>query len=685
MLPDKVGRYQITSDMGHSGMATVYRAFDPISNREVAIKVLPVDMLQKLETRARFMRELKLIASLEHPAIVPVYDVGGEDNHQPFFVMRYMSGGSLAELIKKKTFSLRDAALVMERLASALDHAHARGVIHRDIKPDNVLFDAGDNPYLSDFGVATFTKGMARNMPYEVFGTPAYISPEQAMGEEVDHRADIYGLGAMLYEMLAGQPPFDKPTDGTDTMVDLAKQHINDPVPNVLKIRPELPGEVDVIIKKAMSKNRENRYTTALEMAHELNKAAYEGEPTVQKIPAFVDRQAAPASAANRTGRFLMGLLLLFALIAGGVYALRGELPWLSPPALTSTAFVPPVSPSAAPVASPASTLEPTPTIAVTPTATAGTPVPEVPVIPGGGDKAAFLAGNQLYLMDLDGNNLMLVRTDNSAKSQMQWLPDGRLAYISRNCIYWMDVDTRQPQELMCFVSDEALEDFQVSPDGKLVAISVQRTLNILPFDPEILKDIDSRFSLLARKDNCFYNQYAFREVLWSKSGTQIAAHVVDTELVSSDQIFVLNVDIPNCDTVGPVRVAKVPGTRITFESDSTRRITSYDWDGDHLFLLNDNIRNDGFGNLYVYDSQTREGERINPIDGECCYRDARWSPDRSYIFFVFQRFGSMEIEFYYVPYAELDNGGMLAPLPNLDTLFSTSREKPQPVLRPAP
>jgi serine/threonine protein kinase len=682
MLPDKVGRYQITSEMGHSGMATVYRAFDPISNREVAIKVLPDDMLQKLETRARFMREMKLIASLEHPAIVPVYDVGGEDNHQPFFVMRYMSGGSLAEMIRKKRFSLRDAALVIERLASALDHAHARGVIHRDIKPDNVLFDAGSNPYLSDFGVATFTKAMGRKLPREIFGTPAYISPEQALGEDVDHRADIYGLGAMLYEMLAGQPPFDKPADGKDTMVDLAKQHVNDPVPNVLKIRTDLPGEVDVIIKKAMSKNRENRYTTALAMAHELNKTAYEGEPTLQKIPAFVDRQVAPATAANRTGWFVIGFLLLLGLVVGGAYIFRGQLPFLFPAVPTSTSPASPVSPSPAPTASQTLTPEPTPTAAIT--ATVETPVPEVPLIPGGADKAAFLAGNQLYLMDLDGNNLMLVRTDNSAKSQLQWLPDGRLAYISRNCIYLMDVDTRQPQELMCFVSDEVLEDFQVSPDGKLVAISVQRTLNILPFDPEILKDIDSRFSLLARRDNCFYNQYAFREALWSKSGTQIAAHVVDTELVSSDQIFVLNVDIPNCDTVGPVRVAKVPGTRITFESDSTKRITSYDWDGEHSFLLNDSIRNEGFGNLYLYNTQTRQGEKINPIDGECCYRDGRWSPDGSHIFFVFQRFGSREIEFYYIPVAELGNGEAWTPLPNLDTLFSTAREKPVPVLRPA-
>jgi hypothetical protein len=675
MSPDKVGRYKIKSELGRSGMATVYRAFDPVSNREVAIKILPREMLDNLVTRARFKREIKLIASLEHPAIVPVYDVGGEDNHQPFFVMRYMSGGSLSEMIRKGKFSLRDAALVIERIAAALDHAHSQGVIHRDIKPDNVLFDTSNNPYISDFGVAKFTESLVSTTNQEVIGTPAYISPEQALGEDVDHRADIYGLGAMLYEMLTGERPFSK-----DTVISLALQHVNDPVPNILMRRPDLPGEVDVIIKKAMAKNRENRYNTALELAHELNKAAYEGEPTLQKIPALVDRQAAPARASGPAGWIVAGLILLVAL-AAGAYAFRGQLPFLSPVAPTATVFVPAASPSTAPSASPTSTVEPTPTLAVT--ATVGTPVPEVPGFPGGADQVAFLAGNQLYLMDMDGSNLIQVRTDNSAKSQLQWLPDGRLGYVSRNCIYLMDVDTRQPQQLMCFVANELLEDFEVSPDGKLLAISIERTLNILPFDSEVVRDIDSRFSLLARRDNCFYNQYAFREVLWSKSGTQIAAHVVDTELVSSDQVFLLSINIPNCDTVGPVRVAKIPGTQIIFESESTKRITSYDWDGDHLFLLNDSIRNDGFGNLYVYDTQTRAGEKLNPINGECCYRDARWSPDKSYIFFAFQRVGTTEIEFYYIPYAEIGDGETWTPIPNIDTLFSTVREKPQPVLRP--
>jgi len=201
--------------------------------------------------------------------------------------------------------------------------------------------------------------------------------------------------------------------------------------------------------------------------------------------------------------------------------------------------------------------------------------------------------------------------------------------------------------------------------------------------DPALLKDFDTRFNLLALADNCFYNQYAFRDVLWSKSGTQLAAHVVDTQLVSSDQIFLLTVDIPRCATVGPVRLDRIPGARIDFDSDSTKRIASYDWDGDHRFLLNDSLRNDGFGNLYLYDSQTRVGEKINPIDGDCCYRDARWSPDGSYILFVFQPLGGNELEFYYIPFAELGNGSAWQPIPIPDSIFSTPREKPQPALRP--
>ncbi len=667
MSPDKVGRYKIKSELGRGGMATVYRAFDPISNREVAIKVLPRQLLTNLVTRARFKREFKMVASLEHPAIVPVYDVGGDDDQQPFFVMRYMSGGSLSDMIKKGKFSLRDAALIIERLASALDHAHSRGIIHRDIKPDNVLFDASNNPYLSDFGVAKAAESLVSATGQDVIGTPAYISPEQALGENVDRRADVYGLGAMLYEMLTGERPF-----GKDTVIGLALQHVNDPVPNILRVRPDLPGEVDVIVKTAMAKNRENRYPTALDLAHELNKVAFEGEPTITKFTPLAGRQAASASLSKRVGWIMAGLILLFA-IAGGAYGFRGQLPFLFGPVPTSTVL-------ALSTVIPTMTIPPEPTSTVTVTATAGTAMPS---IPGGADKVAFLVGNQLYLMDVDGDNLIQVRTDNSIKTDLHWIYDGRLTYISRNCVYILDVDALRAEQVMCFVSNEVLEGFKVSPDGKLVAISIQRTLNILPFDLEALKEVDTRFSLLALEKNCFYNQYAFREVLWSKNETQLAAHVVDTQLVSSDQIFVLNVDIPKCTTIGPVRLAKIPGTRIDFNKESNKRITSYDWDGGYLFLLNDSIRNDGFGDLYLFDSQAHQAQKINPIDGVCCYRDARWSPDKNYIFFVFQRYGTANIEFYYIPYADLGKSNTWIPIPNVDTLFSTAREKPQPALRP--
>jgi hypothetical protein len=245
-------------------------------------------------------------------------------------------------------------------------------------------------------------------------------------------------------------------------------------------------------------------------------------------------------------------------------------------------------------------------------------------------DKIALLSGNDIYLLNPDGSDLILVRTDNAAKANLHWIPGGRLIYTSRNCAYLLDEETRVNQQIVCFNANELLEDFHVSHDGKYVAISIQRTLNIIPFDLDLLKNVNTRFNLIDMEQNCYYNQFPFREVLWSDDGKQLAIRVIDTKLVSSDQVFLVNVDIPNCTTMGLVRLDKIPGSRIDFEKDSTNRIASYDWDGKDLFLLNDSIRNDGFGNLYLYNSTTRESMKLNPINGECCYRDARLSPMES-------------------------------------------------------
>ncbi len=248
MMPEKIGRYEIKSELGRGGMATVYRAFDPSFDREVAIKVLPKEFLHDPEFRERFKREVKIIAALEHAAIVPVYDVG-EDDGVPFFVMRYMPGGSLTNQIDKGKFSMEDAARIIERLASALAYAHKKGIVHRDLKPDNILFDSNGDAYISDFGVASFASSNTNLTGEFALGTPAYMSPEQAQGEKVDSRTDIYGLGVIIFQMLSGQQPYK-----ADTPMGVALKQITDPVPEILKANPDLPQETDTVIKTAMAK-----------------------------------------------------------------------------------------------------------------------------------------------------------------------------------------------------------------------------------------------------------------------------------------------------------------------------------------------------------------------------------------------------------------------------------------------
>ena len=669
MSPDKVGRYKIKSELGRGGMATVYRAYDPSFDREVAVKVLPREMVHNLVFRARFKRELKLVASLEHPAIVPVYDVGEEEDGRQYFVMRYMGGDSLSDWIKKGPLSLQDTALIIERLASALDYAHSKGIVHRDIKPDNVLFDETNHPYLTDFGIAKLTESAVSATGGGTMGTPAYVSPEQAQGAKVDSRADIYGMGVMIYEMLTGKKPYD-----ADSPMSVAVRHITEPIPDVLQDRPDLPIDVDTVIRTAMAKDKEDRFPTTADLARALSRAAF-GEDRTSPVNSTLFNKPNNTSRSRRT-LVIAGAALLIAI--AGAFALTRQLPFL--PALDST-------PTAGITSIPATlTVTPAPTSTVTATAIETQEVPTVAPPPGNVDKVAFVAENQIYLMNTDGTELIQIRTDNSAKTNLHWLNDGRLVYVSRNCANIVDVESgnaQNIQELVCFDPNETLEGFRISPNGQWMAISIQRTLNILPFEPSLLKDVETRFGLALLRENCFYNQYAFREVLWSKDGTQLAARVVDTERVSSDQIFLLNVDIPNCDTTGPVRLDVIPGSHIDFDSASTKRIGSFDWNGDNLFLLNDSIRNDGFGDLYIYNSDSRMSEKFNPIDGVCCYRDARWSPDGTYIIFVFQRFDSNDVGLYFVSLGDWENGESLAPI-ELPDEFITQRDKPQPALKPA-
>lgn len=669
MLPDKVGRYKVKSEIGRGGMATVYLAHDPSSNREVAIKVLPREMMHNLMFRARFKRELKLVASLEHPAIVPVYDVGEDESNQPYFVMRYMAGGSLADWIKKGPLSLDDSALIIERLAGGLDYAHRKNIIHRDIKPDNVLFDSNNHPYLTDFGIAKLTESSISVTGGDPMGSPAYVSPEQAQGKEVDGRSDVYGMGVMIYEMLTGRKPYQG-----DTAVSAAVSHITQPVPDILTVKPDISPQVATVIKTAMAKEKEQRYATVVELSNALSRAVFGEDYTIPKFATITDRQASPIPARRMSGWVVAGVLLLAGVI--GWLGFTGQLPFLSA-VPTASVTVPPTT---------TSTFTPAPTSTVEPTATQVQPTPTLIPIPGGADAFAFLSGNQIYLMNIGETAPIPVRTDNSAKSNLQWMPGGRnLIFTSGSCVYELDPETSETSRIVCFSlagTQDFFEGFRISPDGKLAAISISRALYIVPYDKTVLKGSLTKFDLVSTGNFCKYSFYAIKDIRWSTNVEKIAALVVDTQSGGAEQVYLLDIDIPKCKTVGAVGIDRFPFERFSF---SGSQIPSFDWNGDKLFLVNDTERNDGFGNLYLYNSETQTGKKINPIDGVCCYRDARFSPDRTHILFAFQRYDGTAIKLYYIPFADIDKGLDWKPIQGLDVIFSSPREKPQPVLRPVP
>jgi len=311
----QIGRYEIKAELGRGGMATVYRAYDSSFDRDVAIKVLPREFLHNPQFPDRFKREIKTIAQLEHPAIVPVYDVGDHEG-VPYFVMRYMPGGSLSDMIEKGRFSLEDTARTVERLASALSYAHRKGIIHRDLKPDNILFNEEGYPFISDFGVAKLSEAQTNLTGSGIIGTPAYMSPEQATGDPLDHRSDVYGLGVIVYQMLTGKQPYN-----ADTPMGVAIKHVTDPVPDIRLVAPDLPEALGDVMKKVLAKDREERYPTAVEFARALNQVAFGDPGNIQESTPTV--RLINKTSLSGNNKILIsgavGLVVLLALIFGAV------------------------------------------------------------------------------------------------------------------------------------------------------------------------------------------------------------------------------------------------------------------------------------------------------------------------------------------------------------------------------
>lgn len=260
-----LGKYRLVEKLGQGGMAQVYKAYQPDLDRYVAIKVLHPHLTSDEEFAARFRREARAIAALEHPHSVRVYDFD-TDHDLAFIVMEYLTGASLKARLRdlscrNEYMPLAEAQHIIGALADALDYAHAHGVIHRDIKPSNVLITTDGRPVLTDFGIAKMIDATIITGSSSSLGTPAYMSPEQAKGEPGDARSDIYALGVMLYQLCTNHLPFD-----ADTPYAIILKHLTAPLPPPRSLRPDLPEPVEQVILKALAKEPDDRYQTAAEM-----------------------------------------------------------------------------------------------------------------------------------------------------------------------------------------------------------------------------------------------------------------------------------------------------------------------------------------------------------------------------------------------------------------------------------
>jgi serine/threonine protein kinase len=276
----EVAGFRIESVLGRGGMSVVYVAEQMRLGRKVALKVLTTELAWDEQFRERFVRESHIAATIDHPNIIPIYDAGEADGLL-YIAMRFVRGPDLKEILKRGNLGVGRTIFLIEQLASALDAAHAHALVHRDVKPGNIILEeTTDHAYLTDFGVAKQTTARGLTSTGHFLGTVEYAAPEQIEGGPVDARTDVYALGCVLYECLTSSPPF---SHGTEHAV--LHAHLVDPPPSVSRVRPELPHAFDGVIATAMAKVPDDRFTSCGELAHAARNAASGGGRRVDGRP----------------------------------------------------------------------------------------------------------------------------------------------------------------------------------------------------------------------------------------------------------------------------------------------------------------------------------------------------------------------------------------------------------------
>ncbi|MFZ5903233.1 MAG: protein kinase domain-containing protein [Chloroflexota bacterium] len=603
LIGQSLGRYHILEQLGEGGMAVVYKAFDTSLERYVALKVV-LPYREHSETfLARFRREARALAKLSHPNILKIFDYGEFEN-RPYLVTEYILGGTLAKRLGGKPRPWWEAAQLLIRVARALEAAHAQGIVHRDVKPSNILLtDAGD-PLLSDFGIAKLIQGEDATVDLTGtgagIGTPEYMAPEQGLGR-ADERADVYALGVIFYEMVTGRKPYQ-----ADTPMAVMLKKSTEPLPRPTQFAPDLPAVVENVLIKALARDPDQRYQTMTAFAAALDGLAgtegasapsdSSGLTTVPEEAWILSSEPRSPSAVTENTR---GKWIPWAVAAGLIFAccvlvLAGFLIQHFLPTAAATEFP---SLSAASPTSPTSLFLPT----------------TVPTLhAGGGMWIAFnsrRAGNaDIYLVDLNGDNLTQLTENNAHDLYPAWSPDGKYLAYQTNAggdqeLAIIDIATKKISTL---TRDECNEWAPAwSPDGEWIAF---------------YSDCGGERNIYKmRADGSDWQQLTFGSgsyswfPSWSPDGTKIT---FTSNRSGRYQVFVMNAD-------GNNQHALADGCVSYFSPDGSQILYGvYCDDTDDLWLMN------------------ADGSNQHPITNGCQCKNATWSPDGTKIVFQVSKNG---------------------------------------------